>query len=156
MLVFTNFWSFLAKSLKVLCSKFEKKSEKKNKKNYFFRNFYSGPLDRFLRTMLKVFEENLKRFKTWKKYKATSGSCGHAEVSFHKFLKFFGQKSESILLKIRKISEKKNKKNYFFRKFYSGHVDGSLRTMPNVSAENPKRFKILEKVFESQTVPLDT
>ena len=30
--VFTNFWSFLAKSLKIFCSKFEKKSEKKNKK----------------------------------------------------------------------------------------------------------------------------
>ena len=102
------------KSEKKLSLKIRKNSERKNNKEYFFRKLYSGHVDRILRTMPKVSAENPKRFKTWKKYKATSWSCGHAEVSFHKFLKFFGQKSESILLKIRKISEKKNKKKLFF------------------------------------------
>ena len=117
--VFTNFWSFLAKSLKIFCSKFEKILKRKTKKT-ISSAFFSGHLDRFLRTMPKVSAENPKRFKNFeKKIKATSCSCGHAEFSFHKFLKFFGQKSENILLKIRKNSEKKNKKKLFLPLFFT-------------------------------------
>ena len=76
-----------------------------------------------------------------KKFQATNCSSGHVEGSVDKFSKFFGQKSENTLLKNRKDSEKKTKENYFFRNFYFGHLDKFLRTIPNVSAENPKRFK---------------
>ena len=76
--------------------------------------------------------------------------------SFHIFWKFFFQKSEKFSLKNRKNSEKETKNNYFFRNFYSGYVDRLLRTMPKVSAENPKRFKTFKKKFKLQIVPLDT
>ena len=76
--------------------------------------------------------------------------------SFHIFWKFFFQKSEKFSLKNRKNSEKETKNNYFFRNFYSGHVDRLLRTMPKVSAENPKRFKTFKINFKLQIVPLDT
>ena len=48
------------------------------------------------------------------------------------------------------------KKNFFFCKFYSGHVYRNLRTMPKVSAENPKRFKTFKNYFNQQIVPLVT
>ena len=106
--------------------------------------------------MPKVSAENPKRFETLKKkFQATNCSSGHAEGSYHIFLKFFGGKSEKFSLKIRKKFWKENKNKLFSRNFYSGHVDRILRTMPKVSVENPKRFKTLEKNFETQTVPLD-
>ena len=46
-----------------------------------------------------------------KENQATKCSSGHVEGSFDKFMKFLGQKSENTLLKIRKNSEKRNKKN---------------------------------------------
>ena len=116
--VLTTFWRFFAESLKKVPLNIRKNSEKKNKKTISSAFFYSGHLDRFLRTMPKVSAENPKRFKNFeKKFKATSCSCGHAEFSFHNFLKFFGQKSENIVLKIRKNSEKKNKKKLFLPLF---------------------------------------
>ena len=103
-----------------------------------------------------MFLQKIRNVSKLKKNQATNCSSGHVEGSFDKFSKFFGQKSENILLKSRKNSEMKTKKNCFFRNFYSGHVDRILRTMPKVSAENPKRFKTLEKNFKPQTIPLDT
>ena len=60
--------------------------------------------------MPKVSAEDPKRFKTFKKFQAKNCSSGHVEGRFENLVKFFGQKSENILLKIRKNSEKKNKK----------------------------------------------
>ena len=100
--------------------------------------------------MPKVSAENPKRFKTLKKNQAKNCSSAHAEGSFDNFLKFFDQKSEKIFAQIlRKFWKEIKKKNYFFRNFYSGHVDGNLRTMPKVSVENPKLFKNFLKNFEA-------
>ena len=133
------------------CShKIRKKFWKERKTNYFSRNFYSGYVDRILRAMPKVSAENPTRFKiSEKKFQATNCSSGNVECSFENFLKFCGRKSEKILLKIRKNSEKENKKNYFFSNFYSGHLDKFLRTTPKVSTENSKRFKVFLKKFKA-------
>ena len=142
---------------KCFAQKFEKFLKRKTKKNYFFRNFYSGHSDKFLRTIPKVSAENPKRFKTFeKKVKVTKCSSGRAEGSFDNFLKFFGRKSEKFCSQNPKKFWKEKSENCFFRNFYSGHVDKNLRTMPKVSAENPKRFKTFKNYFKPQIVPLDT
>ena len=109
---FDKLLKFFGHSLKIFCSKFEKFLKRKTKKNYFFRNFYSGLLDKFLRTIPKVSAENPKRFKTFeKKFKVTKCSSGRAEGSFDNFLKFFGRKSEKFFPQNPKKFWKKNKKS---------------------------------------------
>ena len=84
--------------------------------------------------------------KLLKVLQAKNCSSAHTDVSFGNFLKFIGQKSEKFFAQIpKKFWKEKQKKTIFFRNFYSGHVDRNLRTMPKVSAENPKRFKTLKK-----------
>ena len=157
MLVLTTFWSFLARSLKNFSLKFRRKFWEEKSENYFFRNFYSGHVNRISRTMTKVSAENPKRFKTLKKVPATNCSSGHAKGSFDNFLKFFGQKSEIFFAQHPKKSlKRKIKKNYFSRNFYSEHVDRVLRTMPRVYAENPKRFKTFKSFLQPEIVPLHT
>ena len=102
-----------------------------------------------------VSAENRKRFKTWKKIQATNCSSGHEEGSFNNFLKIWTKVWKIFAQKSKKFW-KENEKNCFFHNFYSGHVDSYLRTMPKVSAENPKRLKTLKKYFKPQIVPLDT
>ena len=96
--------------------------------------------------MPKVSAENPKLFKFKKQNQATNCSSGHVERIFVNFLKFFGQKSEkNFRSKSEKILKRRIKK-LILRNFYSGHVDRILRTMPKVSAENPKRFKTFKKI----------
>ena len=155
MVVLTTFWSILAESLKNFSLKIRKNSEKKNKKTVSSAIFtldtyieFWEPCRRFLQKIQNDSEP--------KKIQATNCSSGHVEGSFDKLLKFFGHSLKIFCSKFEKFLKRKTKKNYFFRNFYSGHVDRFLRTMPKVSAENPKRFKTLEQKFKSQTNPLDT
>ena len=106
--------------------------------------------------MTKVFAENPKRFKTFKKVQATNCSSGQAKGSFDNFLKFFGQKTEIFLAQHPKKVWKEKEKKLFHRNFYSGHVDRVLRTMPRVYAENPKRFKTFKSFFKPKIVRLHT
>ena len=89
-----------------------------------------------------------------KKIQATNCSSGHVEGSFDKLFnflakvwKYFAQNSKNFW--------KEKQKNYLFRNLYSGHLDKFLRTIPKVSAENPKWFKTFKKDLKSQNVPLD-
>ena len=90
-----------------------------------------------------------------KKIQATNCPLGHVEGSFDKLFKFFGQSHKIFCSKFEKFLKRKTKKNYLFRNLYSGHLDKFLRTIPKVSAENPKWFKTFKKVLKSQNVPLD-
>ena len=144
-----QFWQllevFLAKSLKIFRSKLEKVL-KKCLKNCFFRKVYSGHVDRILRTMPKVSAEKPKRFKTFESFFMPKIVRLHTQkLVLTTPWSFLAKSLKNFRSKIEKNSEKKNKKNHFLRNFYSEHVDRILRTMPNVSAENPKRFKILKK-----------
>ena len=97
-----------------------------------------------MRTTPKALQKIQNGSKLLKKFKATSCSCGHAEGSFHNFFEVFWPKVWKIFAHNSKKLWKENEKNCFFRNFYSGHVDIILRTMPNVSAENPKVSKLKE------------
>ena len=149
---------FGQKSKKIFAQNPEKFRKEEWKKNFFFRKFYSAHVYRNLRTIPKVSAENPKRFKTFKKnFKPQIVPLRRVEGSFDKFLTFFGQKSEkNFAQNPEKFRKEEWKKNFFFRKFYSGHVYRNLRTMPKVSAENPKRFKTFKKYFKPQIVPLVT
>ena len=138
----------MAKRLKFFSLNIRKKLWKKNKKNYFSRNFYSEHVDRVLRTMPRVYAENPKRFKTFKSFFKPKIVRLHTQMlvlttsrSFFwpEVWKIFRSNSEKTL-------KRKTKKTILFRNFYSGHVDRNLRTTPKVSAANPKRFKTLKKV----------
>ena len=110
-----------------------------------------GSFDKFLtffgKKSEKFFAQNPEKFRKEeekKLFQATNCSSGHVEGSFLKLLEVFLAKSpKSFRSNFEKNSEKKTKTNYFFRIFYSGHVDRILRTMTNVSAENPKQFKTI-------------
>ena len=112
--VLTTSWSFLAESLKNFSLKIRKKFRKEELKIYISSAIFTldtqiefwEPCRRFLQ---KIQEGS----KLYKKIQATNCSSGHLEGSFENFLKFFGPKSEKFLLKNRKISGKKAKKNFF-------------------------------------------
>ena len=145
----------MAKSLKNFRSKIEKILKRKQKKTIFSRNFYSGHVDRLLRTMPKVSAENPKRFKTLEKnFKLQFVPLDTQKVVITFSWSFLAESLKKFLLKIRKKFWKEKSENCFFRKFYSGHVYRNLRTNPKVSAENPKRFKTFKKYFNQQIVPL--
>ena len=147
----------MAKSLNFFCSKSEKISEKKNKKFISSGIFILDtkidvwePCQRFLqkiqnssKLLKKNFKPKIVHLNTQRVVLTTSWS-------------FFGQKSENISLEIGKNSEKESLRNSFFRKFYPGHVDRILRTMPKVSPGKPKRFKTFESFFKPKIVRLHT
>ena len=149
--VLTTFWRFFAESLKKFLLKIRKKnSEKKNQKTVSSANFtldtYTETWEPFQRFLQKI-QNDLKLLKYILSH---SCSSGRVEGSFDKFLTFFGQKSEKIFAQNpEKFRKEEWKKNFFFRKFYSAHVYRNLRTIPKVSAENPKRFKIFKKIFQA-------
>ena len=117
--VLTTSWSFLAKSVKKFRSKSEKIPKRKAKKTCFSRKFYSGHLDRILRTHAKSFCRKSKTVQNiYKNFKATNCSSGHAEGSFDNFLKFLGQKSENISLKIGKKFWKEKLKKMFLPQIF--------------------------------------
>ena len=155
--VFTIFLKFFGQKSENFLLKIRKNSGKKTKKKLFFRSFYSGHVDRILWAMPNVSAENPKRFKIFlNKIKVTKCSSGRAEGTFENFFEIFWPKVWKIFAQKSKKFWKENKKTVFFRNFCSGHLDRFLRTMPRVSAENPKRFKTLENNFKQQTIPLDT
>ena len=106
--------------------------------------------------MPKVSAENPKRFKSFKKISSQKLFLWTRRKLFWKLLenfrpevwKLFRSKSEKTL--------KRRIKNYFFRNFYSGHEDRSFRTMPKVSAENPKTTQNFRKKFKPKIVRLHT
>ena len=64
---FEKLLKFFGRKSEKFLLEIRKKFWKKNKKNCFLRNFYSGHVDRILRTMPKVSAEHPKRFKTLEK-----------------------------------------------------------------------------------------
>ena len=154
---FHIFWKFFFQKSEKFSLKNRKNSEKETKNHYFFRNFYSGHVDRILRTIPKVSAENPKRFKTFKKYfNQQIVPLVTQKVVLTTFWRFFAESLKKFSLKIRKKIWKEKSENCFLRKFYSGHLYRNLRTIPLVSAENPKRFKTFKKYFKPQIVPLVT
>ena len=137
---FDKFLKFFGQKSEKFLLKNWKNSGKKTKKNFFSAIFTLDTWIEFCEPC-QMFLQKIRIVSKLKKNQATNCSSGHVEGSFYKVLKFFGQNSEKFLLKIRKKFWKENKKTVFFRNFYSGHVDRILWAMPNVSAENPKRFK---------------
>ena len=147
----------MAESLKKFLLKIRKKFWKEKSENCFFRKFYSGHVYRNLRNIPKVSAENPKRFKTFKKYfNQQIVPLVTQKVVLTTFWRFFAESLKKFSLKIRKKIWKEKSENCFLRKFYSGHVYRNLRTIPMVSAENPKPFKTFKKYFKPQIVPLVT
>ena len=155
---FENFLKFFGRKSEKFLTQNPKKFWKGKQKKLFLPQFLLWTLRYIYETHTKGFCRKSKTVQNFlKNFKATSCSCGHAEGSFHNFFEVFWPKVWKLFAQIsKKFWKRKQKKNCFFRNFYSGHVDRNLRTMPKVSAENPKRFKTLEKKFKSQTFPLDT
>ena len=106
--------------------------------------------------MTKVSAENPKRFKTLEKnFKPQTGPLDTHKVVLTNSWRFLAESLKNFRSKVEKSLKKKIRK-LFLPNFYSGHIYTNLRTMPKVSAENPKRFKTLEKNFKPKIVPLDT
>ena len=139
---FDNFLKFFGQKSENISLKIGKKSEKKSWKNCFFRGFYSGHVDRILRTIPKVSAEKAKRFKTFKCFFKPKIVRLHTQkLVLTTSWSFLAKSLKNFYSKFERNSEEKNKKNHFFCNFCAGHVDRILRTMPKVSAENPERFK---------------
>ena len=110
---FHNILKFFGQKSEKISPKNRKKSEKKTKKNYFFHTFYSGHVDRILRTMSKVSAENPKPFKTFKKFfKPQIVPLVTQKVVLTTFWRFFADSLKKFSLKIRKILKRKIRKMF--------------------------------------------
>ena len=113
-LVFTNFWSFLAKSLKVFCSKFEKFLKRKTKKKLFFPQILLWTRRWKFENHAKCFCRKSKTIQNFRKsFRVTNCSSGHVEGSFENFWSVLAKSLKIYRSKFEKILKRKTKKTIF-------------------------------------------
>ena len=110
---FDNFLKFFGRKSEKCFAQNPKEFWEEKSENCFFRTFYSGHVNRNLRTMPKVSAENPNWFKSFKKFfKPQIVPLDTQKVVLTTFW-IIGQKSEKFSLKNRNNSEKKQKKTVF-------------------------------------------
>ena len=127
----------------------KKNLKRKTKINSLFRFFYSGHVDRLFRAMPKVCAENPKRFRTLKKIKSQIVPLDTQKVVLTTSWSFLAQTLKKFRSKSEKILKRKVKKNCFFRKFYSGHLDRILRIHAKSFCRKSKTVQNIYKNFKA-------